>query len=551
MHSLIFGTFLGSSLDTERPPKDFLIYGAQVALESFYRGLLRYGTFDEYHFFFNASVVAQQFKKNLQALGIYTDKIKLINFDRLPASLQKNKYTIFLADQISGLSEVTYLRNRYAKTLFPVCALTHSISYPEMLKEQFFENLLSDVYPFDSAICTSTAQLKAIKKLYWLASNYAKKRLGLDLEYKGRFKHLPLGINIGDYKKTDKSHARRLLGLPQDKTIILYFGRFSIYDKADLEPLLIAFKKVLEKRSDILLLLAGRDAQGRYGIKVKKIAQDMGLSSKVRFFLNPSLNNKYLLYSASDIFTSPSDSIQESFGLTILEAMAFGLATVVSDWDGYKDIVIHKKTGFLVPTFWADCDNEMAYLSRIKTFAQSHFYLSQSVCIDIEKMAEYLLKLIKDKNLCLSLGSNSRQRVLENYDWKVLVPKYEKLWKEMSNLSKNFTLDSRKNKFLLPDYIKCFGHYPTRMLDERAKITISKNGREFLRTKKTLFCDEELYRVLSMSVIYAILSLLLERTVSSMGRIIGQIKQNFKNISADNIRYHIMWLSKKDMVKVK
>ncbi len=42
------------------------------------------------------------------------------------------------------------------------------------------------------------------------------------------------------------------------------------------------------------------------------------------------------IWQAADIFTSLSDNIQETFGLTPIEAMAAGLPSVVTDWDGYQ-----------------------------------------------------------------------------------------------------------------------------------------------------------------------------------------------------------------------
>ncbi len=44
------------------------------------------------------------------------------------------------------------------------------------------------------------------------------------------------------------------------------------------------------------------------------------------------------------------DNMQESFGLTPIEAMAAGLPRVISDWDGYRDSVQHGEDGFLIRT---------------------------------------------------------------------------------------------------------------------------------------------------------------------------------------------------------
>ncbi len=54
-------------------------------------------------------------------------------------------------------------------------------------------------------------------------------------------------------------------------------------------------------------------------------------------------------WAAADVFVSLSDNIQESFGITPVEAMAAGLPCLVSDWDGYRDTVVHGETGFRIP----------------------------------------------------------------------------------------------------------------------------------------------------------------------------------------------------------
>ena len=45
------------------------------------------------------------------------------------------------------------------------------------------------------------------------------------------------------------------------------------------------------------------------------------------------------------------DNLQETFGISIIEAMAAGTAAVVaSDFSGYRDLVLHGKTGLLIPS---------------------------------------------------------------------------------------------------------------------------------------------------------------------------------------------------------
>ena len=55
-------------------------------------------------------------------------------------------------------------------------------------------------------------------------------------------------------------------------------------------------------------------------------------------------------WSAADFFTSLSDNIQETFGLTPVEAMAAGLPIVITDWNGYRDTLEDGIQGIAIPT---------------------------------------------------------------------------------------------------------------------------------------------------------------------------------------------------------
>lgn len=50
-----------------------------------------------------------------------------------------------------------------------------------------------------------------------------------------------------------------------------------------------------------------------------------------------------------DIFCAPSVCDSESFGVAAVEAMACGVPVIVSDVDGFREVVIDRETGFIVP----------------------------------------------------------------------------------------------------------------------------------------------------------------------------------------------------------
>jgi glycosyltransferase involved in cell wall biosynthesis len=548
---MIFGSIDKPFLFSEsKVSRNEMLYGAWVAGESFYEALLKYGTFDEYHFFVDAMNIPS-FKKKLSRLSSGSDKVKIIKKSELPSCLSKIKYTIFFSTG-PDLSLLSYLRSQFAKEYFPLCGLTHTISYQDMLELLFFNNMISNLYPFDSIISTSSAQLKAMQNLIKLVIRSFKEEKGWILKFKGRFDQLPLGVNADGYGKTNKLEARKYLDLPKDKIIILYFGRFSIYDKMDIQPILLVFKDLSIEKRNIMLLLAGRDTQGKYAVKVEEMSDDMNLRQHMKLYLNPSLDKKFLLYSASDIFISPSDNIQESFGLTILEAMASGLPVVASDWSGYRDLVIPNETGFLIPTYWADCNRDISLLSRFyQNWQSDHLHLAQSVSVDVQKMSEYLSLLINNKELRLKFGQNARNRILKKYDWRVLIPEYENLWEKLFRLSHLHKIKKNKTRIFVPNYFECFSHYATKILDRKTEITITEFGISFLRTIKLPYIPGELYERISQRMVFIILTFLFKEKSTTMGEVESHAKKIFKIVSPDIIRYHMMWLLKKGFISLR
>ncbi len=526
-----------------------MIYGAWVAGESFYQALLEYGGFDEYHFFVDPASISLS-RERASQISSDSKKVKLIKRTKLPSYLSNIKYNIFFSCG-PDLAKLSYLRSQYARRYFPICALMHSISYQALLEGLFLNNMIADLYSFDSLICTSTAQLEATRNINRSVIDSFRKEKGWTLRFGGRLDLLPLGVEAGTYGRTNAAHAREHLDLPKEKVIILYFGRFSVYDKMDLHPLLLAFRDLLTETGNSMLVFAGRDVQGKYGNKVEEMSTGMGLSPNVKFYLNPSLDEKNLFYSASDIFISPSDNIQESFGLTILEAMASGKPVVASDWNGYRDLVIHNETGFLIPTYWADCNKDVSLLSPIyQNWGVDHLHLAQSVCVDVKKMSEYLSVLMKDRELRTKFGQNAKDRVAHAFDWRILIPRYENLWKELFELSQRSAFNKNRTEIFVPKYFECFGHYPSQLLTDSMEVTISDAGRMFLRTRNLPYVPGELYERISQRIVLIFLIFFLDQQFTTIGRLASYGKNILKNVSSDVIVFHILWLLKKGFITV-
>lgn len=130
----------------------------------------------------------------------------------------------------------------------------------------------------------------------------------------------------------------RELGAPEGP-VISYLGRVS--REKGLEVLAEAFEKVLVRRPDAVLCVIG-DGPWKESFRSR-------MASNGRAVFTGELGGEELprALASSDVFAFPSTT--DTFGNAVLEALACGIATVVTDQGGPKEIVEHDRSGLVVP----------------------------------------------------------------------------------------------------------------------------------------------------------------------------------------------------------
>ena len=141
--------------------------------------------------------------------------------------------------------------------------------------------------------------------------------------------HLALDHHL--FRPIPKSDARRLLGLPEDKTLVV-MGAVDVMDRWKGGPLFDGVHKALTERNDAAVVLFGHSSDMLASVKSFGMIQEESFMSVV--------------LGACDIFVSCA--IAESFGQTLLEASACGLPVVAFNIGGVSDIIAHERTGLLV-----------------------------------------------------------------------------------------------------------------------------------------------------------------------------------------------------------
>ncbi len=156
-----------------------------------------------------------------------------------------------------------------------------------------------------------------------------------------KIRYIPNGVDTDHFKPDPdvRVRMRKELGL-EDNFVWLAVGRFD--PQKDYHNMLQAFAHVVEKGVKTVLLIAG---DGPLRPAMERLAVELGLGDRVRFL--GVRQDVPKLMNAADAYVM--SSAWEGMPMVLLEASATGLPIVATDVGGNSEIVLHGKTGFLIP----------------------------------------------------------------------------------------------------------------------------------------------------------------------------------------------------------
>jgi len=445
-------------------------WGASVAHQDIIKAVLRHEVVDAVHLFIEYQPPGMLARNDARAgLRQLQDE-----FGRHRVDFKKVRDLNQLAGQnpyvfvVSGPPYHRLSQTRDALAVsYPLCCIVHSVPTARSLPNYLITALVNR--PYDALIVTSTAGRQAIESLLECARDYIRERVQKPLTFQPEIVNIPLGVDTESLRPMDKSAARQILGIPEHKLLFLYVGRVTESFKADLEPVLVVLKQLSKDLPDATLLIAGREHEEMYSQHLRRLATEMGVINRCLFMMNFPPFLKPFLYSAADIFLSPVDNIQETFGLAIIEAMACGLPVVASDWSGYRDIVVPGETGYLVRTLWDnDAGAEMSRLGMAYYNDYAEHLLAQRTIIDTTDLYERLLLLADRPDLRLRFGENGRKRALSTFSWEVVTRQLAELWRHQRAAMKSL---QEYPGDVSADYNKAFAHYSTGVFDPSMSVT--------------------------------------------------------------------------------
>jgi glycosyltransferase involved in cell wall biosynthesis len=239
----------------------------------------------------------------------------------------------------------------------------------------------------------------------WLAECAQASSLFQDL----RIELIPYSLDVQKYQPIDRTLARNILGLPQDKQIVLFGAIGATSDpRKGFHLLLPALQKIGQSSAwqDKLELAIFGASQPIY-------IPDYGFRTHYLGRLGDDISLA-LVYAAADVFVAPS--IQDNLPNTVMEALSCGIPSVTFKIGGMPDMIEHEQTGYLATPF------------------------------EVEDLAKGITWVLEDRDRYQRLQHNSREKSLKEFAPEVQAGRYLSLYEEILQHKRSDNLDRANTK---------------------------------------------------------------------------------------------------------
>ncbi len=416
------------------------MFGKDVANFELFRAIARHGGLDEVCF--------------LSAKAANPDVLANRLFD--PGAARPTISTGLLTDHTAPLrtgamlrgsaqiEELAWARHRVMGAgRYSLIGLIHTIA-PPSIRDYIAASLVAPTFEWDALVCTSPSVQSAMRAMLDEHGAYLARRTGGRPPPGPQLPLLPLGVDGERFaRQADRPQARAAfradLGAGPDDFVMLWVGRLSYFEKTFPQPMMLA--------AEMAARISGRKVHFAMAGWFPDPERERPLYLEAAQAHCPSVNFVLVdgndaarladAWAGSDTFISLVDNIQETFGITPLEAMAAGLPVVASDWDGYRFTVRDGQEGFLIPTLGGPpgglpFDLVEAHARGERSYQQYVAIIAQHTAVDVKRAGEALAALAASPDLRRRMGAAGRARIAAAFDWRVVAPHYVALAEELA-----------------------------------------------------------------------------------------------------------------------
>ncbi len=308
----------------------------------------------------------------------------------------------------------------------------HLVLHPQRYGVQPVPWLVADGY-----IANYQEVLNALS-LILVTSNWVKEMYVRDGISGDKIEVLPVGCDTDSFRPYSKDDpkiqaVRESLGVSPDQLMILTVG-------GD------AASKGAQEVMQALAIIDAKAPDWKYVCKVwpqprtkaqnlldLELATHLGIDKNVVYTTN-TISRTFMpyLFGACDIYAAPSRL--EGFGMPQVEAGACGKPVLSIKAMGMLDTLIHGETAFLAEVARKIVVNEVV-LGAESGFEDNHkvkFDVPRTVDYraNVQDIAKYLKILMADSELRDKMGKAGRERVVENFDYRVVAKRFVQIISE-------------------------------------------------------------------------------------------------------------------------
>ena len=524
--------------------------GIDVATREFIRAFFRNSKQKEFPCVCPNANALTQFQQYAKSEGISEKSCFGVNQND-PVELERAGH-IFRYDP--GIIKHIWSRRQFGQKRYSISGLLHTSSTDNVM-EIIGQYLTAPTQSWDALICPSNSIKSAALNIIDNWQEYLKERTGSNFKCPIQLPVIPLGVDANYFalitKDQERKKQREILGLEEEEIAILFAGRLNFIAKANPLALLIGIEKAAkDTKKKIRLIFSGYFNDESNEIAFNEAITKICNLASVTFIHHGDKKFPNGFWAGADIFCSLVDNIQESFGLTPIEAMASGLPVIVTDWDGYRDTVRNGIDGFTIPTLapGKNVGKELAYkyFSGQSSYGDYLGAIQQSISIDFNILSHALTQLIQNPEQRKKMGTNGKERASSLYNWPKIISSYEEFWMELSDRRSDGQeinpLNSRSPfNPSRPDPFDMFASFPSGQISEKGKV-------------KLIISDwSEVLKLISLKVGYVypeslidleVIPDLLDKLKRQSPIMVAALIELFPEINPNNIILTIAWLVK-------
>lgn len=462
--------------DTSRPR----LMGRHTAGEGFLRGFVQHAAITTCYGYCDTPAAAMEFAATVRRLGGDNLPVRWLPTET-PAALAEVG-CLYVPDP--GIEDYAWRRRRQDQRAYSLCGVTHTTA-THAIMDTMVHWLTAPVQSWDAVICTSQAVRATVDTVLTAETDYLRARLGMSaVPTRPQLPVIPLGIAAATFAPVPEQRRawRQRLDITDNACAVLFMGRLCLHSKGHPLPMFYGLEEAAQRTGvPVHLLLAGWFPADLSEAAFRTLAAELCPSITLHVLDGRTPDVRQHIWAAADVFVSLADNIQETFGLTPLEAMAAGLPVVVSDWDGYRETVRQGEDGFRIPTLTPPVGDgtRLAELYEDGLYEYNSYcaVTAQATAVDPTATANAFTRLVGDAALRQHLGRNGQQRVQTHFDWAVIIRQYQALWCELAARRRQEAESapraaSQPARAARLDPLRLFATYPSRMLDDATRFTL-------------------------------------------------------------------------------